>query len=45
MELLNFENWTNGQLQYLAKIRVFKIDYLILPLFLVQKLKLMTQNE
>ena len=24
---LNFENWTNGESQYLAKIRVFKVDY------------------
>ena len=24
MKLLNFENWTNGEL---AKIRVFKVDY------------------
>ena len=25
--LLNFENWTNGEPQQLAKIRVFKVDY------------------
>ena len=30
---LNFKNWTNGGPQKLAKIRVFKIDYFILPLF------------
>ena len=24
---LNFENWTNGGLQKLAKIRAFKVDY------------------
>ena len=27
MKLLNFENWTNGEPQLLAKIRVFKVDY------------------
>ena len=26
-KLLNFENWTNGEPQELAKIRVFKVDY------------------
>ena len=26
-QFLHFENWTNGEPQYLAKIRVFKIDY------------------
>ena len=26
-KLLNFENWTSGEPQYLAKIRVFKVDY------------------
>jgi hypothetical protein len=26
-KLLNFENWTNGEPQQLAKIRVFKVDY------------------
>ena len=31
---MNFENWTNGEL---AKIRVFKFDYFILPLLLVPK--------
>ena len=45
MKLMNFENWTNGEPQYLAKIRVFKVDYFILPLFLVPKLKSVTQNE
>ena len=39
-KFLNFENWTNG-----AKIRVFKIDYFILPLFLVPKLRSVAQNE
>ena len=24
---LNFENWTNGEPQQLAKIRAFKVDY------------------
>ena len=28
MKVLNFENWTNGEPQYLAKIRGFKLDYL-----------------
>ena len=32
-KLLNFENWTNGEPQKLAKIRVFKVDYLILTFF------------
>ena len=27
IKLLNFENWTNGEPQQLAKIRVFKVDY------------------
>ena len=27
MKLLNFENWTNGEPQQLAKIRAFKVDY------------------
>ena len=27
IKLLNFENWTNGEPQKLAKIRVFKVDY------------------
>ena len=36
-KLLNFENWTSGGPQKLAKIRVFKVNYVILPLFLVQK--------
>ena len=27
MKLLNFENWTNGEPQKFAKIRVFKVDY------------------
>ena len=26
-KFLNFENWTNGEPQQLAKIRVFKVDY------------------
>ena len=42
---MNFENWINGEPQKLAKIRVFKVDYFILPLFLVPKLKSVTQNE
>ena len=44
-KLLNFENWTNGEPQELAKIRVFKVDYFILPLFLVPKLRSVAQNE
>ena len=27
MKLLNFENWTNAEPQYLAKIRVIIVDY------------------
>ena len=46
----NFENWTNVEPQQLAKIRVnwlqvFKVDYFILPLFLVPKLRSVAQNE
>ena len=44
MKLLNLENWTDVEPQYLAKIRDFKVDYFILPLFLVPKLKSVTQN-
>ena len=44
-KLLNFENWTNGEPQYLAKIRVFKVDYIILPLFLDPELRLVAKNE
>ena len=44
-KLLNFENWTNGEPQELAKIRVIKVDYFILPLFLVPKLRSIAQNE
>ena len=44
-KLLNFENWTNGEPQQLAKIKVFKVDYYILPLFLVPKLRSVAQNE
>ena len=42
---LNFENWTNGEPQKLAKIKVFKVDCFILLLFLVLKLRLVAQNE
>ena len=45
MKFLNFENWTNGEPQWLAKIRVFKVDDLIIPLFLVPKLRSVAQNE
>ena len=44
-KLLNFENWTSGEPQYLAKIRVFKVDYFIRPLFLVPKSRSFAQNE
>ena len=44
-KFLNFENWTNGEPQQLAKIRVFKVDYFILPLFLLPKLRSVAQNE
>ena len=42
---MNFENWTNGEPQQLAKIRLFKVDYFILPLFLGPKLRSVAQNE
>ena len=42
---MNFEVWTSGEPQYLAKIRVFKVDYFILPLFFAPKLKSVAQNE
>ena len=32
-KFLNFENWTKVIPQYLAKIRLFKVDYFILPFF------------
>ena len=38
-KFLNFENWTSGGPQKLAKIKVFKVNYVILPLFLVPKLR------
>ena len=44
-KLLNFENWTNGEPQQLAKIRLCKVDYFILPLFLMPKLRSVAQNE
>ena len=44
-KLLNFENWTYGKPQYLAKIRVFKVDYFIPPLISVPKLRSVAQNE
>ena len=44
-KFLNFESWTNGESQQLAKIRVCKVDYFILPLFLMPKLRSVTQNE
>ena len=44
-KFLNFENWTNGEPQLLAKIRVFKVDYFILQLFLTPKLRSVAQNE
>ena len=44
-KLLTFENWTNGEPQHLAKIRLFKVDYFILPLFLGPKLRSVAQNE
>ena len=42
---LNFKNWTNGGPQKFAKIRIFKVDYFILPLFLIPKLRSVAQNE
>ena len=44
-KFLNFENWTNGEPQLLAKIRVCIVDYFILPLFLMPKLRSVAQNE
>ena len=35
---MNFENWTTN-------FRVFKVDYFILPLLLVPKLRSVVQNE
>ena len=45
MKFLNFEKWANGEPQQLAKIRLFKVDYFILPLFLAPKLRSVAQNE
>ena len=42
---MNFENWTSGEPQYLAKITVFKVEYFIPPLFSVPKLRSVAQNE
>ena len=44
-KLLNLENWNNGEPQQLAKIRDFKVDYFILSLFLVPKLRSAAQNN
>ena len=44
-KLLNFENWTNSDPQYLVKIRVFKVNHFILPLLLVPKSRSVAQNE
>ena len=44
-KLLNFENWTNGEPQWLEKIGVFKVDNFILPLFPMPKLISVAQNE
>ena len=41
---MNFENWTNGEPHQLPNIRVFKVDYFILPLFLEPKLRSVAQN-
>ena len=45
MKLFNSEKWTNWEPQQLAKIRVLKVNYFILPLFLVPKLRSVAQNE
>ena len=42
---MNFENWTNGEPQLHAKVRVFKVDHFIFPLFFVSKLRSMEKNE
>ena len=42
---MNFDNWTSGEPQKLAKITVFKVEYFIPPLILVPKLRSVAQNE
>ena len=37
MKLLNIESWTNRETQKLAKIRVFKVDYLDFSLKKIEK--------
>ena len=37
-KLLNFENWTNGKPQQLAKIRGFKVDYFDFSCIKLEKL-------
>ena len=37
-KLLNFENWTNGEPQKLAKIRGFKVDYFDFSCIKLEKL-------
>ena len=44
-KLLNFENWTNGEPLQPSKIRICKIEYFILLLFLMPKLRSVAQNE
>ena len=38
-KFLNFENWTNGESQYLANIRVFKVDYFDFSCEKIEKLQ------
>jgi hypothetical protein len=37
--------WIGTRRSKFAKIRVFKVDYIILPLFLAPKLRSVAQNE
>ena len=44
-KLLNVENWTNGEPLQLAKSGACYVDYFILPIFLLPKLRSVAQNE
>jgi hypothetical protein len=37
--------FSNYKIREIARIRVFKVDYFILPLFLVPKLRSVAKNE
>ena len=45
MQLLNFENWTNGGASVACKNQSFKFDHFILPWFLVPKSRSVAKNE